>query len=91
MYKIQDLEQQFLKTKSNISSKLLDRHQQCNTSDNITERLLSIHSPRLYFECLQVNRGGGGWGWGLEVLLGILGGGVPPSSPFSTPIFRPDL
>ena len=64
VYKIQDLEQQFLKTKSNISSKLLDRHQQCNTSDNITERLLSIHSPRLYFECLRVNRGGGGGGGG---------------------------
>ena len=59
MYKFQDLEQQLLKTKSNISSKLLERHQQCSTSDNITERLLSIRSPRLYFEHLKENRGGG--------------------------------
>ena len=59
VYKFQDLEQQFLKTKSNISSKLFERHQQCSTSDNITERLLSIRSPRLYFERLKENRGGG--------------------------------
>ena len=43
-----------------------------------------------------------GWGGGGEVLLEILGGGVPPGSPnpdpisdqkmsFSTPVFRPDL
>ena len=104
VYKFQDMEQQF-KTKSNISSKLLEHHQQSNMSDYITERLLSIHSPRLYFEGLEVNRGVGGGGeevLGLEVLLGILGGGVPPGSPnpdpnsdqkmpFSTPILRPDL
>ena len=116
VYKFQDMEQQF-KTKSNISSKLLEHHQQSNMSDYITERLLSTHSPRLYFEGLEVNRGvgggggGGGFGGGggggeevlgLEVLLGILGGGVPPGSPnpdpnsdqkmpFSTPILRPDL
>ena len=44
----------------------------------------------------------GRWGGGGVVLLGILGGGVPPGSPnpgptldqkmsFSTPVFRPDL
>ena len=46
--------------------------------------------------------GPGGGGGGEGVLLGILGGGVPPGSsnpnpisdlnmPFSTPVFRPDL
>ena len=45
---------------------------------------------------VEISPGGGG------VLLGILGGGVPPGSsnpdpisdpnmPFSTPVFRPDL
>ena len=106
VYKFQDMEQQF-KTKSNISSKLLEHHQQSNMSDYITERLLSIHSPRLYFEGLEVIRGVGVGGGGeevlgLEVLLGILGGGVPPGSPnpdpnsdqkmpFSTPTLRPVL
>ena len=102
MYKFQDMEQQF-KTKSDISSKLLEHHQQSNMSDYITERLLCIHSPRLYFVGLEVNRGVGGEEvLGLEVLLGILGGGVPPGPPnpnpnsdqkmpFSTPVLRPDL
>ena len=67
VYKFQDLEQQFLKTKSNISSKLLERHEQCNTSAS------------------------GSTLTGVEVHVGILGGGVPPSSPFFIPVFRPDL
>ena len=73
VYKFQDMEQQF-KTKSNISSKLLEHHQESNMSDYITERLLSIHSPRLYFEGLEVNRGvGGGGGGGSFRVRGTLG------------------
>ena len=69
VYKFPDMEQQF-KTKSNISSKLLEHHQQSNMSDYITERLLSIHSPRLYFEGLEVNRGVGGGSFRVRGTLG---------------------
>ena len=56
-----------------------------------------------YLSGVPVNRGGGGGGGGGGgILLGIVGGGVLPSSPnpepisdqkmyFSSPVFRPDL